>query len=251
MLVSMMRELDIHWKKMLRRCWCLKKRSGSHFYSSASDEVMRVILRWSVSGDVFHDVVCDEEEWGTVLRGDRKDWSCVPTRKLYVVRPDGLLPLEGLFLAAGDDVTLFIYAPPATFQNALSAVNVLPHGERRWRLEFTQHVDETFYAIPEHWGKMTVETQNFWILRMVQVWAGQVRVRFQSRFPRCGSDGRVLRFIGRYRHAFSELFAERFHVSDEVAEEEFLLFESINDAAHSSLTTFLWMEENQFHCFVR
>ena len=215
---------------------------------------MRVILRWCVSGDVFQDVVCDGEEWGTVIRGDREDWSCVPTRKLYVVRPDGLLPLEGLFLAApgaGDDVTLFIYAPPANFQNALGAVNVLPNGERRWRKEFTQHVADTFYATPEHWGKMTVEAQNFWILRMLQVWAGEVRVRFQPRSPRRSPDGRELRFTGRYRHAVTELLADRFHISDEDAQEEFRLLERINAAAQSSLTTFLWREENQFHCFVR
>ena len=212
---------------------------------------MRIILRWGVSGDVFQDVVCHEAEGEIVVRGDSEDWSCVPTRKLYVVRPAGLLPLEGFLLDAGDDVTLSIYAFPASFQNALGAGNVLPHGERRWRKEFTQHVAETSYAIPEHWSKMTVADQNFWILRMLQVWAGQLRVTFQPRFPRRGPDGTELRFIGRYRHGVTELLADRFGISDADAEREFCHLEDINVAAHLSLTMFLTRAENQFHCFVR
>ena len=73
--------------------------------ATAAQESTRitVTLCWSVSGNVFKEVVCTTEEWGTIIRGDKEEWSYVPTRKLHVVRADGNILLEGLFLAAGKD----------------------------------------------------------------------------------------------------------------------------------------------------
>ena len=109
---------------------------------------MKVTLRWCTSGNVFDEVVCDAEPWGTIIRGDHKAWSYVPTRKLNVVRADAIIPSEGLFLAAAAEVSLPIYAKPAIFHNALAGLEALPDGERKWRKEFRQHVAETYYRTP-------------------------------------------------------------------------------------------------------
>ena len=222
--------------------------------ATAAQESTRitVTLCWSVSGNVFKEVVCTTEEWGTIIRGDKEEWSYVPTRKLHVVRADGNILLEGLFLAAGKDITLPIYAFPASFDNALREVGELPNGQRKWRTEFKQHVAKTFYMTPEHWG-LTVQQQDFWLVRMLQVWARETRIRFPPRFPRRRPDGTEDiedRFCGRYRHGATELLADRFLISDDDAEKEWRFFESINLVANMSLTRFLWTDENQFHCFV-
>ena len=100
---------------------------------------------------------------------------------------------------------------------------------------------------------MKVQAQEFWILRMLQVWAREVRIRFRPARPRWfdGKESADLRFSGRFRHAVAELMADRFHVDDETAFEEILRLEAVNMAAHTNLTQFLWTDENQFHCFVR
>ena len=171
--------------------------------ATAAQESTRitVTLCWSVSGNVFKEVVCTTEEWGTIIRGDKEEWSYVPTRKLHVVRADGLILLEGLFLAAGKDITLPIYAFPASFDNALREVGELPNGQRKWRKEFKQHVTETFYKTPEHWG-LTVSAQDFWTVRILQQWARETRSRFGPWRP----------FMGRYRHGVTELLADRFEM---------------------------------------
>ena len=213
---------------------------------------MRVTLRWSVSGQVFQEVACDVAEWGTIVRGDAEAWSYVPTRKLHVMRDDGIILLEGLFLAAAAEVTLPIYAMPASFHNALSGVAKLPNGERRWRKEFKRHVVETYYRAPSNW-LMKVQAQDFWILRMLQVWARDARIRFRPARLRWfdGMQSADLGFSGRFRHSVAELMADRFHVDDETGFEGFLRLEAVNMAAHMNLTQFLWTDENQFHCFVR
>ena len=220
---------------------------------------MRVTLRWSISGHVLQEVECDAEDWGTIVRGDTDAWSFVPTRKLYIVRDDGIVPLEGLFLAAAAEVTLPIYAKPASFHNALGPQRTrLPNGTRKWRNEFKQHVAETYYRVPAHWQEtmaMTVQAQDFWILRMLQVWARETRCRFRPtiRQPDLGFAPEDLdwRFYGRYRHCVTELMADSFLIAHELAEEEFLHLEDVNMAAHRTFTQFLWSDENRFHCFVR
>ena len=215
---------------------------------------MTVTLQWSLTGNFFKEVLCEAEEWGTIVHGDQEAWSYVPTRKLHVVRADGITPLEGLFLAAGAEITLPIYAKPANFHNALAGVNALPNGQRKWQKEFKQHVAETYYRTLAHWN-LTVKEQDFWILRMLQVWVRETRIRFYLRFPRGGlgvSDELrdKLRFWGRLRYRVTEGLADRFHIDDDDADKEFRLFVSTNEAAHLSFTQFLWTDENQFHCFV-
>ena len=218
---------------------------------------MRVTLRWSISGHVLQEVECDAEDWGAIVRGDTDAWSSVPTRKLYVVRDDGIAPLEGLFLAAAAEVILPIYAKPASFHNALAGKEELPNGTRKWRKEFKQHVAETYYRVPAHWQEtmaMTVQAQDFWILRMLQVWARETRCRFRPTIrqpdPCFAPEDLDWRFYGRYRHGVTELMADRFLIDDELAKEELLQLEAVNMEAHTTFTQFLWTDENRFHCFV-
>ena len=230
-----------------------------HEAGAEAGSFMTITLQWCGSGSIFTQVQVEAKDWGTVILGADKAWSCVPTHKLWVVRDDGMLPLEGLFLAPAPEACLSIYVKPAAFKNALDQQWKLRNGERRWRKEFKQHVAETFYRVPAHW-RLDVQTQDFWILRMVQVWAREIRIRFRPDIrPWIDPDEIVfldedfvdLRYVGRFRHGVTELMADTWGWTDRHAESEFEEFEALNMTAHMSLTQLLWTDEHQFHCFVR
>ena len=105
-----------------------------------------------------------------------------------------------------------------------------------------------------------VQLQDLWILRLVRLWAWEIRIKFRPDIrPWIDPDEIVfldedfvdLRYVGRFRHEVTELMADMCGWTDAQAKIEFEEFEALNRTAHLSLTQLLWTDEHQFHCFVR
>ena len=116
------------------------------------------------------------------------------------------------------------------------------------------------YKVPAHWDLEDLKSQDFWILRMVQVWAREIRIRFRpdirpwidpDEFVFLDEDFVDLRYVGRFRHDVTMLMADMWGWADKRAESEFEELEALNMTAHMFLTQLLWTDEHQFHCFVR
>ena len=177
-------------------------------------------------------------------------WAHVPVKEISVVTDEGPKSLQHWYIARhstqGEEVNLLVHFKWPTFTNALydlHGMRLESHSsQRRWRKEFRVHAETYHYRLPPAMQDMTPEVANRFKAWFLQVWTGKWR------HHRARDDQRT--FWGRLRERVVENLADILRIKDKEAESVLLEFEELNMGVYLDLLRFLWLPENQYHCFV-
>ena len=206
-----------------------------------------VVLTSAVSGERLYDTQC----WiPCVVVSNDTEWETVPVKEIFVLVDGAARPLQHLHIPRkapdADEVTLPILFNWPVFTNALYDLDGAPvdlMGKRRWRKEFRRHAEQFHYKFPVAMQGMTVEIANRFKAWILQAWVALWRRHREHHFD-------TNKFYGRFRHTVVENLADTLGLSDDDAEGVLMEFEELNMAAYLELLRFLWLPENQYHCFV-